>query len=141
MRSPLEEHGCRHAAVEALKIGFGGVAQQVLACWYHISRNTVAKLLARTGYRCRSLRKALISDDVDPHERDRQFRLIATLRRQARARGVPVLCVDTRKKEKLGHLPRRGSCYSTDVQFVYDHDYRHLATGVLVLTGGTYIPS
>ena len=73
--------------------------------------------------------------DVDPHERDRQFRLIATLRRQARARGVPVLCVDTRKKERLGYLPRRGSCYSTDVQFVYDRDYRHLATGVLVPHG------
>ena len=64
-----------------------------------------AKLLAGAGYRRRSLRKALISGDVDPHERDRQFRLIATLRRQARARGVPVLCVDTRKKERLGHLP------------------------------------
>ena len=42
---------------------------------------------------------------------------------------------DTKKKERLGHLPRRGSCYSTDVQFVYDHDYRHLATGVLVPHG------
>jgi len=93
------------------------------------------QVLARAGYRRRSLRKALISGDVDPHERDRQFRLIATLRRQARARGVPVLCVDTRKKERLGYLPRRGSCYSTDVQFVYDRDYRHLATGVLVPHG------
>jgi len=72
--------------------------------------------LAGAGYRRRSLRKALISGDVEPYERDRQFRLIATLRRQARARGVPVLCVDTRKKERLGHLPRRGSCYSTDVR-------------------------
>jgi len=69
----------------------------------------VQQVLAGAGYRRRSLRKALISGDVDPHERDRQFRLIATLRRQARARGVPVLCVDTRKKERLGHLPRRGS--------------------------------
>ena len=42
---------------------------------------------------------------------------------------------DTKKKERLGHLPRRGSCYSTDVQFVYDHDYRRLATGVLVPHG------
>jgi len=71
---------------------------------------------ARAGYRRRSLRKALSTGDVDLHERDRQFRLIATWRRQARARGVPVLCVDTRKKERLGHLYRRGSCYSTDVR-------------------------
>ena len=52
------------------------------------------QVLAGAGYRRRSLRKALISGDVDPHERDRQFRLIATLRRQARARGVPALYVD-----------------------------------------------
>jgi len=95
----------------------------------------VQQVLAGAGYRRRSLRKALSTGDVEPHERDWQFRLIATLRRQARARGVPVLCVDTRKKERLGHLPRRGSCYSTDVQFVYDRDYRHLATGVLVPHG------
>ena len=53
------------------------------------------KLLARAGYRRRSLRKALISGDVEPYERDRQFRLIATLRRQARARGVPVMTTMT----------------------------------------------
>ena len=95
MRSLPEEHRRRYAAVEVLKIGFGGVAQQVLARGYHISRNTAAKLLARAGYRRRSLRKALISGDVDPHERDRQFRLIATLRCQARARGVPVMTTMT----------------------------------------------
>jgi len=49
------------------------------------------QVLARAGYRRRSLRKALSTGDVEPHERDRQFRLIATLRRQARARGVPVM--------------------------------------------------
>jgi len=93
------------------------------------------QVLTRAGYRRRSLRKELITGGVDPHERDQQFRLIATLHRQARARGVPVLCVDTKKKERLSHLHRRRSCYSTDVQFVYDHDYRHLATGVLVPHG------
>jgi len=40
------------------------------------------QVLAQAGYRRRSLRKALISGDVEPHERDRQFRLIATLRRK-----------------------------------------------------------
>jgi len=48
------------------------------------------QVLAWAGYRRRSLRKALSTGDVEPHERDRQFQLIATLRRQARARGVIV---------------------------------------------------
>ena len=111
------------------------LAQELLERGFEIGRNTAAKLLERAGYRRRSVRKELITGHVDPDERDRQFRYIDTLRRQAQARGVPVLCVDTKKKESLGHLHRRGQCYSNDAQYVYDHDYRHLARGVLVPHG------
>jgi len=111
------------------------LAQELLHRGYEIGRNTAATLLDRAGYRRRSLRKELITGYVDPHERDQQFRHIDALRRQAHARGVPVLCVDTKKKELLGELHRRGQCYSTDIQYVYDHDFRHLATGVLVPHG------
>jgi hypothetical protein len=102
---------------------------------FEIGRNTAARLLERAGYRRRSLRKELITGHVDPHERDQQFRHIDALRRQAHARGNPVLCVDTKKKELLGQLHRPGQCYSTDVQCVYDHDFRHLANGLLVPHG------
>lgn len=111
------------------------LAQKLLHRGYQIGRNTAAKLLAGAGYRRRSLRKELITGHVDPHERDQQFQYLDTLRRQARARGIPVLCVDTKKKERLGALHRRGQCYSRDAQYVYDHDYRHLATGILVPHG------
>lgn len=111
------------------------LSQELLRRGYEIARNTAAALLDRAGYRRRSLRKELATGHVDPDERDRQFRKIDALRRQAHARGVPVLCVDTKKKESLGDLHRRGQCYSTDEQYVYDHDFRHLATGVLVPHG------
>jgi hypothetical protein len=39
----------------------------------------------------------------------------------ASAAAVAVLCLDTKKKEPLGRLYRRGHCYSTGVQPVYDH--------------------
>jgi len=117
--------GLEEVVDEVLKARSAGSPTDEAVRWTDLEPVQLAQqVLARAGYRRRSLRK-----------RDQQFRLIATLRRQARARGVPVLCVDTRKKERLGHLPRRGSCYSTDVQFVYDHDYRRLATGVLVPHG------
>jgi hypothetical protein len=111
------------------------LAQQLLVRGFEIGRNTTAKLLQGAGYRRRSLRKELITGQVDPEERDQQFRYIDTLRRQARARGVPVLCVDTKKKKPLGYLHRRGRCYSNAAQTAYDHDYRHLATGLLVPHG------
>jgi hypothetical protein len=111
------------------------LAGELLRRGFEIGRNTAARLLERAGYRRRSLRKELITGHVDPHERDQQFRHIDALRRQAHARGNPVLCVDTKKKELLGQLHRSGQCYSTDVQCVYDHDFRHLANGLLVPHG------
>jgi Rhodopirellula transposase DDE domain len=111
------------------------LAGELLRQGYEIGRNTAARLLDRAGYRRRSLRKELTTGSVDPHERDQQFRHIDALRRQAHACGNPVLCVDTKKKEQLGLLHRSGSCYSTDIQRVYDHDFRHLATGLLVPHG------
>lgn len=111
------------------------LAKELVQQGYEIGRNTAARLLDWAGYRRRSLRKELITGHVDPQERDQQFRHIDALRRQAHARGIPVLCVDTKKKEQFGTLHRRGQCYSTGEQRVYDHDFRHLARGTLVPHG------
>ena len=111
------------------------LAGELLQRGYEVGRNTAARLLEQAGFRRRSLCKALITGHVDPHERDQQFRHIDALRRQARARGNPVLCIDTKKRELLGRLHRSGQCYSSDVQYVYDHDFRHLANALLVPHG------
>lgn len=111
------------------------LAQELGSRGYEVCRNTAAKLLDRAGFRRRSLRKELITGHVDPEARDQQFLHINALRKEARREGIPVLCVDTKKKELLGKLHRAGQCYATDVQRVYDHDYRHLADGRLVPHG------
>jgi hypothetical protein len=111
------------------------LAQALLEQGVRICRNTAAAWLEEVGFRRRALRKELITGVVDPQQRDAQFRRIAALRRLARLRGVPVFSVDTKKKELLGTLHRRGQCYSSAEQYVYDHDFRHLADGVLVPHG------
>jgi hypothetical protein len=111
------------------------LAQELIARGIDVSRNTAAALLDRAGFRRRALRKELITGAVDPHARDRQFRHIAALRRLARHRGIPVLSIDTKKKESLGTLHRPGQCYSTAPQVVFDHDFAHLAEGRLVPHG------
>jgi hypothetical protein len=111
------------------------LAEELVRRGFEIGRNSAAKLLDRAGYRRRCLRKELITGHVDPHQRDQQFRHIHELRLRAHAQGTPVLCVDTKKKEKLGHLHRPGQRYSTDTQRVYDHDFPHLASGTLVPHG------
>jgi hypothetical protein len=152
-RPPMSEREplVRHALTAVLDAHSAGSPTDARVCWTDLkpmqlarelvargvtlSRNTAAKLLEQAGFRRRALRKELITGDVDPQERDQQFRYIAALRRRARARGIAVLCIDTKKKELLGRLHRRGPCYSTAPQRVYDHDYRYLATGLLVPHG------
>ena len=101
----LEAHSAGSQTDEAVRwtdLKSVQLAQQVFVREYQISRNSAVKLLVGAGYRRRSLRKELTTKHVDPHGRDQQFRLIATLRRQARARGVPVLCVDTKEERGAG---------------------------------------
>jgi Rhodopirellula transposase DDE domain len=111
------------------------LGRELAALGVTISHNTAAKLLDDAGFRRRALRKELITGRVDPQARDQQFRYIAELRRQARERGLPVLSIDTKKKELIGTLDRPGQCYSTGPQRVFDHDYRYLASGLLVPYG------
>ena len=111
------------------------LAQRLLEHGIEVSRNTAADLLDRAGFRRRALCKELITGQVDPRERDQQFRHIAALRRLARRRGIAVLSIDTKKKEPLGTLHRPGQCYSTAPQAVFDHDFSHLADGRLVPHG------
>ena len=111
------------------------LAQRLLERGIEVRRNTAAALLDQAGFRRRALCKELITGQVDPQARDRQFRHIAALRRLARQRGIPVLSIDTKKKEPLGTLHRPGQCYSTAPQAVFDHDFGHLADGRLVPHG------
>jgi hypothetical protein len=117
----------------------GRLAQELLERGIAISRNTAAAWLKEAGFRPRALRKELITGVVDPQERDAQFRYIAELRAQAAQAGLPVFSGDTKKKELLGALHRCGTCYSREDQYVYEHDFRHLADGMLV-PHGVYDP-
>ena len=83
--------GLEEVVDEVLKARSAGSPTDEAVRWTDLVLVQLAQQVpARAGYRRRSLRKALSTGDVEPHERDRQFQLIATLRRQARARGVIV---------------------------------------------------
>lgn len=91
--------------------------------------HVVKGLLEDNHFRALALRKELATGYVDPHDRNAQFENIASLREEFISNAKPVIAVDTKKKELLGLLYREGKLYSQDGQRVYDHDYRHLATG------------
>lgn len=95
----------------------------------------VKQLLEEREYRRRSPRKELITGNVDPIRRNDQFNHIFELEEKCLDNGIPVLSVDTKKKEPIGPFRRPGAGWSTEERKVYDHDFRHLAIGVGVPHG------
>lgn len=134
----LEAHGAgspTDARVKWTDLKPMDLAVQLAHRGYEVCRHTAAELLEAAGFKRRKLCKELITGYVDPVERNGQFEHIVALRESYHERGLPVFNVDTKKKEQLGLLHRPGECYSTGNQAVYDHDYRHLATGVAIPHG------
>lgn len=95
-----------------------------------VSRKIVKQLLKKHGYRRRKALKKKATGTTKG--RNEQFERIGELRADYQARGLPLISVDTKKKESLGDLFRPGWLYTQEVIEVFDHDYSHLAEGVAI---------
>jgi Rhodopirellula transposase DDE domain len=87
----------------------------------------VARLLRQRQFSLRTNRKRLAGTH-DP-QRDRQFRYLARVRRWYLSRGLPVISVDTKKKELVGNFKNPGRCWRRDSRAVLDHDFPSWASG------------
>ena len=83
------------------------LARELSGRRHPVSHEKVAQLLRKMGYSLQGNRKTEEGRD-HPH-RDAQFRHINEQVRQALAQGLPVISVDTKKKELLGPFENRGS--------------------------------
>jgi hypothetical protein len=68
-------------------------------------------------------------------DRDPQFRRIADLKTQYAAAGNPVFSIDTKAKEHLGQLFRKGRVWTQQAFQAFDHDFPSWATGVVIPHG------
>lgn len=89
--------------------------------------DAVARLLRDQRFSLRTNRK-LHAGTRDP-DRDRQFRYLTRLRRWYLTRGLPVISVDTKKKELVGNFKNPGRCWRRDSRAVLDHDFPSWAAG------------
>jgi hypothetical protein len=103
------------------------LAEQLNRIGFRVSHTTVARLLRLDGYSLRTNRKRLAR--TDKPERDRQFRLIERRRRWYLSRDLPVLSVDTKKKELVGKFKNPGTCWRKKAREVLDHDFPSDAIG------------
>ena len=103
--------------------------QALAARGFRVSVKVVSQLLAKHHL---GRRKALKKRSLKHHpHQDRQFQIIAHYRQLYEAAGNPILSIDTKKKELLGHFFREGHAYTQKVVETLDHDFPSLAQGVL----------
>jgi len=98
-----------------------------------VSSPVIKQLLKSAGFVKRKVRKTKILKEVC--ERDEQFRHIAELRKEFEINDLPVLSIDTKKKEMIGNFARAGSVYSREPIMVNDHDFNTFADGVAIPHG------
>ena len=95
--------------------------------------NTVRGLLEQLNYALHANRKSL-SGPQSP-DRDRQFQYIRHQRQQFAQQGLPIVSVDTKKKELVGAFKKEGRVWSQEARPVNDHDFRSQAKGIAIPRG------
>ena len=100
---------------------------------YNISRYFVRQILDSLDLRERSFYKDLPMKDVK--DRNEQFERIAAIREEAEKAGLPIISIDTKKKEMLGNFKRDGKALSNGPLKALDHDFSTFSNGQIVPHG------
>jgi hypothetical protein len=85
------------------------LAQALQQCGHHVSAETVRKLLHAADYSLQANTKTL-EGSTHP-DRDAQFEYLNTQIKRCLARGIPVISVDTKKKEIVGQFKNSGQTW------------------------------
>jgi len=101
-----------------------------------VGPRTVARLLNSMGYSLRVNHKKLCRvSKTTPESRNAQFEHIAKLREDFARRGLPVISVDTKKKELIGRFKNAGVAWNQEPVSVKDHDFPSEADGKAIPYG------
>ncbi len=98
-----------------------------------VSCEPIRQWMSEKKLRLRRIHKVL-SCGQSP-ERDAQFKQIAALIETYRANGNPCFSIDSKAKEFLGQLYRKGRIRSTHAFCAFYHDFPSLAEGVVIPHG------
>jgi hypothetical protein len=111
----------------------GKISRQLRRMGIQVSANTVARLLKTMDFALH-VNKKTISNGSGP-ERDRQFQNIRKARKRFQSQGLPIISVDTKKRELIGLFKNPGATWSQAPTPVNDHDFRTQASGVGISYG------
>ena len=100
---------------------------------FEVSTTTVDRLLHEFGYGLRKPRKVKTMGECA--DRDAQFKKIAAVKKQFLDGGLPVVSLDTKKREILGDYVRPGRVLSTAPLRGWDHDFPQRRLGIVIPHG------
>jgi hypothetical protein len=109
------------------------LAAELASLGIEVSARTVARLLRQMRFSLCANQKKL--SGRSPRERDAQFGRIAKLRHRCASRRLPIISVDTKKKEMVGLFKNPGRAWTSKPLLVNDHDFRSEAEGMAVPYG------
>jgi hypothetical protein len=107
------------------------IARRMAELGTRVSRDVVSQLLRKHRYRRRKAQKVKTMGPRHP-DRNAQFENIARLRKKYLKAGLPVISMDTKKKELLGDFHRDGVIDTQDTIEVNDHDFGSAGSGTVI---------
>lgn len=109
------------------------IQNELVKAGYMISRYHITQILDFLGLKERSFRKDVPMRDVK--DRNEQFENIAATRKSLEEVDIPILSIDTKKKELLGNFKRDGKALSIGTLKSFDHDFATFGNGTVIPHG------
>jgi hypothetical protein len=136
-RKVLEDHTAgdpMRSDVKWTNLSRRQIAKRITELGTPVSRHVVSQLLRKQGYR---RRKALKKKTMGPRNpnRNAQFENIARLKKEYLKAGLPVISMDTKKKELLGDFYRDGKIDAQETIQTNDHDFVSMGSGTVIPHG------
>jgi hypothetical protein len=110
------------------------LSRRLTEAGHAVSHQTVGRLLKRLKYALHVNAKRVEARAQHP-DRDDQFAYIAAQREAFQAAGLPIISVDTKKKELIGNFKNAGRAWGREADAVNVHDFRDDALGRAVPYG------
>ena len=103
------------------------IARELRSGGIEVSARTVARLLKNLRYSLRVNHKR-VSKGSGP-DRNEQFEYISDQRTSFADHDLPIVSIDSKKKEKVGNFKNGGTAWKTNPELVLDHDFPSDAIG------------
>jgi hypothetical protein len=103
-----------------------------------VGPNTVAKLMKDLKYSLKTNQKTIEAGKRKPghaKRRNKQFEKIKFDRKIFSKKGLPIISVDSKKKELIGNFKNNGRTWRKKAKKVNDHDFKKYSSGVAVPYG------